>query len=167
MKNNQAKKGFTLIELLVVVLIIGILAAVALPQYQKAVFKARASEAIMLMRQFDEAWQLCELANPGRCNDNSDGLGQTPEDYWNMYDLTVPGEIKESCSEDSFCFWTKHWEIAESGSGGSWYAYPLENGRVNDNLMLYYSKGSGFDCGDNREQTDMQTYEGYCKALKL
>ena len=43
------KRGFTLIELLVVVIIIAVLAAIALPQYQKAVVKSRAAQLQTLL----------------------------------------------------------------------------------------------------------------------
>ena len=58
--NNQ--KAFTLIELLVVVLIVGILAAVALPQYQKAVEKARGTQALTAISAVEKALQTYFIA---------------------------------------------------------------------------------------------------------
>ena len=67
--------GFTLIELLVVVLIIGILAAVALPQYQKAVEKARIAEAKSGLYTLRQACELYVLQKGGlEYNENIDDL---------------------------------------------------------------------------------------------
>ena len=76
MMNKLNKGGFTLIELLVVVLIIGILSAIALPQYTKAVEKSRASEAQAYLADFVTGQALYKTAN-GKYASSLDDLDVT------------------------------------------------------------------------------------------
>ena len=67
------KTGFTLIELLVVVLIIGILAAIALPQYQKAVERSRMAEALQVLGDWANAQSIYYMQHNAFTEDINDG----------------------------------------------------------------------------------------------
>ena len=98
-------KAFTLIELLVVVLIIGILASVALPQYKKAVEKARMTEGVMLVESIAKANDTYKMASGNYTNDIND------------LDIEYPGESGAYCGTIP-SKQTKYFELTASNCSG-------------------------------------------------
>ena len=142
-------KGFTLIELLVVVIIIGILASIALPQYELVVEKSRASEALVNAKAMLDACQrhIQEFPNDS-CSQQS-----------KLADVQLKGGTWNKTDGTGTCFKTKKFVYAISDSS-------LEVARMdtpnceNTGGMLYsitYNlDGEGgisdTDCDDDYEQ---------------
>ena len=77
-------KGFTLVELLVVVLIIGVLSAIALPQYTTAVERSRSAEALSLLAAISDSAQRYYFQHDAWPIDEN----ETPQ--WGLLDIDVP-----------------------------------------------------------------------------
>ena len=132
-KNN--KKGFTLLELLVVVLIIGILAAIALPQYRKAKVKAEAKQLVLSVKALAEAQQRFYLLNNRYATQFSD------------LDIDFSGYPNHSCSK---YLW--HFAIADCISNDKSILMISSGGGRPAFALFNYGKyfGSGFRSDNNR-----------------
>jgi prepilin-type N-terminal cleavage/methylation domain-containing protein len=90
---KKNKKGFTLIELMVVIVIIGILAALAIPKFTNASAKAKWSEVPTVLASYDNA-QLARLAETGTLGDVGVLVFEQPDDSkWFTYSQVNVGNF--------------------------------------------------------------------------
>ena len=142
----SADSGFTLIELLVVVLIIGILASIALPQYERAVEKSRVTEAKTTMKAIATALKAHYLAK-GEYRSTFD-----------EFDLTFKDENGNPATGDSFR--TKNWSYQIGNfpcvdSNGTWTVQGINANNRKKGYEIYYCENQGFVCnawGSNKEE---------------
>jgi len=92
--------GFTLIELLVVVLIIGILAAVAVPQYQKAVAKSRVATMFALGKSIANAQTAYHLGNGEWALDIQNLAVEMPSNCTSLSELDDEQHTRFACGND-------------------------------------------------------------------
>ncbi|MBR3603298.1 MAG: prepilin-type N-terminal cleavage/methylation domain-containing protein [Elusimicrobiaceae bacterium] len=146
------KRGFTLIEVLVVVLIVGILAGVALPQYHRVVERAKTPQAETMLKSMADAMDLCWLEfSPTIC---------TTDFFYDSSTFSPPtpflSEDNEQCVAGVRCFATKDWvywveeyAYAARVKNGEWI-YSLE---MQEDKKMY--------CENRSEEID------YCQMIGM
>jgi len=150
--NKYPRGGFTLIELLVVVLIIGILAAIALPQYQRAVDKSRYATLMDIARTIADANERYYMVHD-RYSTNLNEL-----------DIEIPAN---SISGDKAIFDWGYCQIYGQAEAACWDMVRLKNIHT-----VYYANTSYGEsnrnriiCGADRAYGDNSRYAKVCQNL--
>lgn len=151
---QKRKAGFTLIELLVVVLIIGILAAIALPQYKKAVEKSRATEAIQIMKNLHDAFVVYRM---------STGISNTSRNVIDDLDISLDNLRENSSSEKCskyFCYSVTENGFIQGLSFADGIEYPRSYG------LYMYDVGSNSESKECLYTASDSVGKAVCESLK-
>ena len=149
------QKAFTLIELLVVVLIIGILSAIALPQYTITVDKTRLMRLVAMTRSVVEAEEAYYLENGTYTKD------------WDSLTVTLPGTV--NATSKNIMEVPGDWKVRlhmSSDGGGTANGLTAFDDKLGNNLLIYafYEHNGQTNC-----QGTMACYAktGNERAIKL
>ena len=168
-------KAFTLIELLVVILIIGILAAIALPQYKKAVYKTKFTQAIQIGEEIASAEERHYLVN-GKYTINLEELDITIPGFsfvasestdTQKYYRNMPGNHQKNTADSIEIALTENYVNVRlrgyGGNNGPYYGRIFEN----ENNEVRFYEGSRRTARNWGKDSDMNEWDHLFESLGM